>query len=356
MAFDILGMMIIGVDTGCLSVKEETAKVGVFNATVNLLLHLIKLEKKNKYFLYSFKKIDSQLLKKFGPRVKNVVAGPPFGWRYFGLPKSLRKTKPDVFLAPSQALPVFNYSPSIVFVHDLAFELFPELYGGRASRLSRLTKHAVKNARAIIADSYSTKEDLVKIYKVSKEKIKVVHLGVEEIFKPQLKENIEKIRRKYRLKKPYFLFVGAFKPIKNIDRIIKACKKFESHELVLVGGKSGVRDRVRVLGYVPREDLPSLYSGASVFISPSLYEGFGLPLVEAMSCGTPVVASNTGSVPEVVGKAGVLLNPISVDDIAAGLKKAINRREQLAKLSLTKARKFSWDKAAREVLQIIDQI
>lgn len=363
-----LRVMRIGIDGGSLAIKNERQKLGVYQATLNLLLHLAKVDPKNEYWLFSFAEIEKKTFRELGPRIKPVMARPSFGWRYFGLPLGLLKKKPDVFLGLSQALPTVSFCPTIVVVYDLAFEFFPESYPEFGKRLKKITRHALKKANRVVAVSQATKKDLIKIHQIPEEKIKVIYLGCDSVFRPQPKPRVKKIREKYGLKDGYFLFVGSFKPIKNVPRIIEAFSKFlkkseKPYQLVLVGsdiwldkriGKLG--ERVKNLGYLPKKDLPAIYSGAAAFISPSLYEGFGLPLLEAMACGVPVVTSNAGSMPEIVGEAGILVDPLNVGSIADGLQRALKRRKDLIELGLKRAKKFSWQKSAREFLDLIKEI
>lgn len=366
--------MKIGIDAGCLVVTDKRLKVGVYQLTFSMLRELGKIDENNRYLLYSFQPIAKEILGEFGPQMKNIVVGPKLGWRYFGLPKKLLFDRPDIFIGPSQALPIFTYCPSVVIVHDLSFEHFPACYPDSLQRLRTLTTNAVKKADKIVAVSNSAKKDLIKIYHVPPEKITVVYEDYNPLIKRQSQESVKKVKRKYKIEGDYFLFAGSLKRIKNVPRILeafagflKAAKK-KDFFLVLAGGdlwpdpeidgtiqRLKLEKRVKKLGFVEDEDLSALYSGAIAFISPSLYEGFGLTLLEAMVCGCPVIAGNGGSQPEVVGKAGVLVDPQSVAEISSALLKISTDtlfRSGLIRAGLERATLFSWEKFAKEIYKI----
>jgi len=329
--------MKIGVDAGCLAIKNQNQKTGVYQMAFNLLTNLAKIDEKNQYELYSFAPIElpASLRKS---QMKNVVLRPARGWRWLALPQYLRRHPPDVFLGLSQALPVSCPCPAVIIVHDLAFERWPEFYS-HAERLKRVTRSAVKKAAKIITVSQATKKDLIRLYGLPAAKIKVAHEGCNrKIFKPRPGP-----------KKPYFLFVGADKPIKNIVGLKKAFAKTGlDYRLILVGSNS----------FVSQAKLVRLYQQATALASPAFYEGFGLPLVEAMACGCPVIAGQGGSQPEVVGQAGILVAPENYQALArAMIRVAQNKqqREKMIRKGLKQAQKFSWSEFARNVLQTINE-
>lgn len=357
--------MKIGVDAGCLGVKDERLKLGVYQFTCQMLRELGNIDRQNQYLLYSFYPINSKLMAQFGLRIKNIIVRPTCGWNYLALPIRLLKDKIDFFIGPSQSLPAFLACSSIVIVYDLMFERFPEFYPESLGQLRRITKLSVKKATKIIAVSKATKKDLIDFYQVPKEKIMVQYRGCDPIYKPQ---QVVKIKHRY------FLFVGAFKKTKNIPRILEAYAQFlkkskKYFDFVLVGSdrwldreisqtikKLDLKNKVKFLGFVPEKKMPALYSGALAFVSPSLYEGFGLTNLEAMSCGCPVIAGNTGATPEIVGNAGLLVNPESVSEISDAMFKIASSptfRLKLSRAGLSRSRQFSWSKFGREVFDII---
>ena len=248
-------------------------------------------------------------------------------------------------------------------------------------QLRNWTGYSIKKAAKIITISQSSKADIVKYYKVPDEKVVVTYPGVEEEFKPQPKEKIEAVKIKYRISGEYILYVGTLQPRKNLTGLIEAFKKItqnselrtQNFQLVIVGKKGwqygqifkkvqelNLEDKVIFTGFVKDADLQALYSGAKCFINISLWEGFGIPVAEAMACGLPVVVSNTSSLPEVAGGAGILVNPESVNEIAAGIAKILNLSTSdygnLKKKSITQAAKFSWEKCARQTLEVLENV
>ena len=369
--------MTVGIDAACLSVKEKQLKAGVYYLAYNLLKQISFLDKKNQYLLYSFSPIPGEILYSFSKHMKNKVLLPEKFWMSLRLSWEMFLKKPDIFLGLGQALPFYHPSKNIVFVYDLAFESYPECYPGSCRRLSRQTKYSTVHADKVIAISNSTKEDLIKLYGVKKEKIEVIYPGFDLSFSPQSKNKIEKIRIKYKLNKPYFLFVGSLKPIKNVPAIIEAFAGFikktkKDYELVLSGSdfwldeniskrveRLRLKTKVRNLGYVSKKDLPALYSGAFAFVSPSLYEGFGMPLLEAMACGVPVITSNLGSMPEVVDKAAILVDSKKFKQIKNAmlkLDKDRKLRERLIKKGLIQSNKFSWKKFTCSIFKTINDL
>ena len=369
--------MIIGVDAACISVKEKQLKAGVYYLAYNLLKQISLLDTKNQYLLYSFSSISGEALYNFGKHMENKVLLPKKFWMSLRLSWEMFLKKPDIFLGLGQALPLYHPSKNIMFVYDLAFEGYSECYSGSCHRLSRQTKYGITHADKIIAISDSTKEDLIRLYGVKKERIEVIYPGFDPLFSPQSKRKIEKIRMKYKLKKPYFLFVGSLKPIKNVPAIVEAFAGFikktkKDYELVLVGSdfwldenilkkieKLKLKTKVKSLGYVSKKDLPALYSGAFAFVSPSLYEGFGIPLLEAMACGTPVITSNLGSMPEVVDKAAILVDSKDskqIKDAMLELDEDKKLRQRLIKKELLQSKNFSWEKFAFSVFKVINNL
>jgi glycosyltransferase involved in cell wall biosynthesis len=225
----------------------------------------------------------------------------------------------------------------------------------------------------VIAISGTTRDDLVRHEGISPAKITVVHHGHGRHFQPAASAAIEMVRQRYTLAGPYLLFVGTLQPRKNLERLLAAFDRVAASEpsltLVLVGaigwqperltnalGALAARDRVKVLGFVDDADLPPLMSGALALAFPSLYEGFGLPALEAMACGTPVLTSTTSSMPEVVGDAGLLVDPLDVNAISAGLTRLVRDdalRAGLRQRGLARAATFTWERAARETLAVL---
>lgn len=349
--------MIIGVDGGCLGIRDKHQQTGVWRFAVEILSSLTHKDKDNQYLLYSFEKIPPNVLGRFGKKVKNIVLKPQKYWLSGRLSAESLMQKPDLFLGLSQALPFYHPYPSIVFVHDLAFEKFSQAYGDNYKRLSRQTKFAVKHADKIVAVSKATKGDLVKLYGVAENKIEVIYHGVSK--------NFEQGKHK-KTKKPVILFVGTLKPVKNIKKLMAAFKIFNRkmknrYQLVMAGAnelKIQSDEEVKVIGFVDDKDLPSIYTAAEIFLSPSLDEGFGLPIAEAMACGLPVVTSDIPSSHEIAGSAALYADPENINDISEKLCLLATDKKLAKKLGqegIKRAKMFTWEKSAEKLLGIINQ-
>lgn len=236
---------------------------------------------------------------------------------------------------------------------------------------------SAKRASAIIADSESTRRDILRVVPIAPQKITAVPLGVSNVFKPMRTPGaFEEIRRRYQLPARIILCVGELQARKNLPTLIRAYGRLVqqglTHSLVIAGRKGwmydelfqavqslNLTDRVIFTGYVPEQDLPLLYNVADVFVYPSLYEGFGLPVLEAMACGIPVVTTNVSSMPEITGDAGVLVDPYDVDSMADAIRRVVVDREIHAELEckgLERARMFSWERTAKETVAVYERI
>jgi glycosyltransferase involved in cell wall biosynthesis len=274
--------------------------------------------------------------------------------------------------------PAFGYRRSVITVHDLNFLYYPQFLTAESRRYyNEQIAWAVRRADHILADSDATKSDLASLLDVPLEKVTVVHLGINPAFRPLPETEARQVATKYGLEPEYLLFVGTLEPRKNLPGLLQAYRLLLDAEgttapLVMVGGKGWLYDevferveelrltkRVRFLHSVPDTDMPGLYNAASVLTTPSFYEGFGFPALEAMACGTPAVVSDRASLPEVVGEAGLLVNPDDPEDIAQALARVLTEgplREQLREKGLAQAARFTWEKAARETLTVYQSV
>jgi glycosyltransferase involved in cell wall biosynthesis len=300
-------------------------------------------------------------------------------WLLGYLPFRLRALRTDVYHGPAVFLPHVKLGfRTVVTIHDLVSFLFPETVPRKYSLYMRLmTRLAARSADRIIAVSEATKADLVETLRVPPAKITVIHEAVgPEFARPLLPEAIETVIRRYGLRRPYCLFVGNLEPRKNLPTLIEAFagvrRRLGSTQLVLAGTRAwlhagifraveqhGVGDAVVFTDYVPLGDLPALYAGATCFVFPSLYEGFGLPVLEAMAAGAPVVAARAGSIPEVAGDAALLVDARAPGELATAIEAVLTDpalRERLVARGHARALRFEWNTVARQTLAVYDAV
>ncbi len=296
----------------------------------------------------------------------------PRVWTHLRLSLEMVRRPPDLLFVPGHVLPAFRPRRTLVTIHDLGYLRFPDCHPPRQRLYLRLsTAWNARVASAILVDSRATQTDLVAAHNVPISKSTVVYPGVGAMFRPQPDAVIEAARSRLGLPGRYLLFVGTLQPRKNLLRLLKAHAAVpEAPDLVLVGRPGwlsrpileyaeSLADRVHLLGPLSDEDLPPVLSGATALMIPSLYEGFGIPALEAMSCGTPVLASTTSSLPEVVGEAGILVDPLSIDAIAAATRRLCTDsglREELGRRGRARARHFTWAAAARKTLSVMEAL
>jgi len=285
----------------------------------------------------------------------------------------------DLFHSPDFVLPpVWGRVPSLLTVHDLSFLHYPRTFTpALVNYLNRVVPRSIRRATHILADSEATKNDLVELWQVAPQKVTVLYSGVDRRFRPIThKRQLRPVRQKYGLGQgPYLLSVSTIQPRKNYQMLIRAFKPVAGrwpHKLVIAGGKGwlydevlaeverqGLAGRVHFAGFVADEDLPALYSDADLFLFPSLYEGFGLPVLEAMACGVPVITSAASSLPEVAGQAARQLPPEDEAAWSEAIDTLLQDREERAHLvaaGFLQARRFAWEKSARQLRQVYRQL
>lgn len=287
------------------------------------------------------------------------------GWEQVGLPRMIRQDRLDLFHGAAFSLPARLPVPGVVTIHDLGFWRWPEQVPRRRGMyLARAVMSAVKQAERVIAVSEATKRDVVEILGVEPERVDVTPLGVDARFRRPAGEEIVTFRQANELARPYILAVGTREPRKNLPALIRAFAAVKDeipHDLVHAGGagwlpdeldlaiaEADLGDRLRFVDFVPHDELPLWYSAADCFVIPSLYEGFGLPLLEAMACGVPSIASNRSSLPEVAGDAAYLCEP-DTDAVAAALTTVLHDaelRQQLREAGPERATQFTWHRTA----------
>jgi glycosyltransferase involved in cell wall biosynthesis len=270
--------------------------------------------------------------------------------------------------------------PTVVTVHDLTFKTRPETRGDLISRFhwEFFGVRGARRADHVITISQNTQRDIQHFLNVPEERISVIYEAAASIFRPVEPESARiTARGKYGIEGRYILFVGTLEPIKNLSRLIEAYalarqRGMTEPSLVVVGQKGwqfadifarverlGLQDEIVFTGFVPDEDLPALYSGADVFVMPSLYEGFGLPVLEAMACGTPVLTSDVSSLPEIASDAAILVNPMDVDALAEALERVCGDdylRQNMRLAGLARAAQFSWRRCAEETREVYRRV
>lgn len=357
--------MKVAIDVRMLSPKAH----GLSRYLKNILNQFFTISKEHKFFIlhnedpvylgsqgYTFKKLHS---KKFslGEQVE--------------IPWVLSGIKPDVFHAPSIAVPLLQNFPTVITIHDLIPFIFPEYYPRQALLYLPLLKAAVKKAKIIIVSSVATKEDVNRILNVPFDKMRVIPDAAEEIFNLRVKPEEDKaVLEKFKIKRNFFLSVVNQRPHKNLKGLLEAFLKFKEKEyqLVVVGSigddirrfaeKEALNEKVLFFGHISDSELASLYRSSFAFIFPSLYEGFGLPPLEAMACGAAVICSGASCLPEVMGDAGLTIDPkkpSSMTEAMEALIKNSSLRESLRVKSVKRASLFSWKNTAELTLKAYEE-
>ncbi len=367
--------MLIGIDASRAVVAEAT---GTEVYSQELIRALLRLGEEANFRLY-FNCPPSPGLFPDGANWEAVVRSWPRLWTHLRLGWEVVRHPPDVLFIPSHVLPVLHPARSVVTVHDLGYLYHPWAHP-LASRLylDYATRYGAHSASHLITLSQNTRQDLAERYGVPPGKVTVVYPGCGVQFRPvEDAGRIASVKAKYAIEGDYLLYVGRIQPRKNLARLLTAFWLFGERKgrgpvLVLAGTKGwlageilgrlrelDLEDGVHLTGYVPKEDLPPLYGGALAFLFPSLYEGFGFPLVEAMACGVPVMASDASSLPEVAGGAALLVDPLDVEAMAAGIERVLEDEElrgELVAKGLARAEEFSWEKCARETLAVLARV
>lgn len=351
--------MIIGIDGNEANLEN---RVGVNQYAAELLCALKKLPEAqvHEWLIY----LQSRPLPHL-PKARQ-------GWKYvitdcgmLGKIKAAWSTKPNVYFAPTHYLPPLLPCKSVMSVMDLGYLNFPKQFRKRDFiQLKYWTTASLRWSNAVLAISQSTRDEIIKNYPWAKNKITVTYLGYDK----------EKYKYTKVKKQEHILYVGTLKPSKNVEGLVEAYARLNTNLKLVIAGKKGwlynsifekvknlgITDRVEFLGFVDERKKLELLTRAKVFVSPSFTEGFGIPALEAMAVGTPVVVSNIGSYPEVVGKAGVMVDPYDVQSITDGINKVVSastlQYTEMVKQGLLQAAKFSWEKTAKETLELLENV
>jgi len=376
--------MLIGIDT---NQANKDIKSGVEWYTYHLIENLKKISQDEKYKhirfrLYSSRPLTGELAKlpaNFESRVLKWLPNVTWNlWTQVRLSIELKLQPPDIFLAPGYTLSLLHPKKSAVVIHDLGFKHFPDYYPKLIGQYYKfITWYSIKTAWQVLVPSNYTKQDIIKQYDYPADRIFVTHLSYDKnlYFPVNNKDLIISTLERFNIKKPYLLFIARLTRKKNILGVIKAFHqikklgKYPDLQLVLGGQKqigwneaekyitkNNLDDDIKILGYVPEVDKSVLMSAAEAFLFPSFFEGFGIPVLEAMACGTPVVTANTTSLPEVAGEAALLVNPFNIDNIAQAIEKILTDKDlsqSLSQKGIVRVQEFSWKKTANKTLNIL---
>ena len=360
--------MLIGIDANEANVSS---RVGTGEYTYRLLNYFYKNTSHDFHLYLSNPPLSDMPVERDGWHYH--ILRPSKAWTRFALPLYLATHPPhDIFWNPAHYLPPFTRCPSVVTIHDLAYEFYPDLFlSDDLYKLKSWSRRSVKMANHVIAVSNSTKKDLVNLYDLPPEKITVIHNGFDNsVFNTTSKVSTQFLSSHKLKAQEYLLFVGTLQPRKNVIKLIQAfhlMKEDGYKGKLVIAGKIGwladetlqvikssqYHDSILLTGYIDEDVKVALYRHAAAFILPSLYEGFGVPAIEAMACGCPVAVSDNSSLPEVVGDAGLIFNEADPVDIKESVNKILSKRSSWVKKGLSRAAAFSWEKSAQETLKVL---
>jgi glycosyltransferase involved in cell wall biosynthesis len=364
----------IGINAHLLSPKSGYRRAGIHQYIAQLLRHLPRLNGRTEYLIYT--QDNNAIPRRAGNRI--IPSSLPTEKRLFRIlweqsawPIQAARVGVDLLHSMAFVTPILTRIPTIVTVYDLSFVHFPEKFPtSQRLYLQTQTARSVKQAQRVITISEATRKDLYRHFNVPLEKIDVIFPGVEPHYQQLPQESLNTFRDEKNLHKPFILHVGTLQPRKNIPVLLEALAALKNQdiELILAGGKGwlydqifsqikdlGLADQVRFTGYVRDEELPFWYNAAKVLVFPSVYEGFGMPIIEAMACGTPVIAAHTSSIPEAGGEAALYFEPHDVEKLTQQLAEIFENDDLLHNMrqsGFMQSRKFSWERAGSETVRI----
>ncbi len=369
--------MLIGIDASRAALAQRT---GTENYALYLIRAMIAQGRAHRFRLYFNQRPASDLFVQSEQVEWRVIPFPRL-WTHARLAWDVWRDPPDVLFVPSHVLPLVHPRRCVATVHDLGYLHYPQMHTPAARwYLDWSTRFNARVARRIIADSQATRDDLIHFYHTPADKIVVAYpAGVEDYAPVVDPQTLDRIRERYHTGRDYFLYVGTLQPRKNLETLIRAFSRLvaqgslpTSVKLVLVGKRgwyyeslaelvraTALEERIVFTGYAPAKDLPALLSGAIAYVLPSWYEGFGLPVLEAMACQTPVICSNVSSLPEVAGDAALLFDPHSIEELAGMMRRLYKDealRRELVRRGSGQVSRFSWRQCARQVLDALEAV
>jgi glycosyltransferase involved in cell wall biosynthesis len=367
------GAIQVGVNAHLLSCAENYRSAGISWYSQNLLRHLPEADPAVRYTAFVGEK-RYEGVSGLHVRVSRLPTHRPpvrIFWEQVVQPWALRQAGVDLVHGLALVGPLLDSHPLVVTIHDLSFLRYPQNFQTlKRLYLTLFTRLSVRRARRVIAISESTRRDIVEQYRVLPETVDLIYYGSDPAFRPLPEEHVARFRSEQGLPARFILFVGTLEPRKNVVRLIEAYARLPGSDrppLMLIGGKGwlyetvfarveelGLSAEVHFVGYVPGDRLPLWYNAAELFVYPSVYEGFGLPPLEAMACGTPVITSTVSSLPEVVGTAGLLVNPDDTEALTAAMHRVLqdsDERNRMRTAGLAQAQRFSWADCARRTVE-----
>lgn len=381
--------LLIGIDA---SRAVGSQRTGTEAYAYHLIRELISLAAKRAHRLrLYFNRAPAEGLFPFAKHVEPVIMPFPRLWTHLRLGWELRRSPPDVFFTPAHVIPLTFRGPAVATVHDLGYRMFPQAHTRfQVAYLHWSTRHNALRSRRVLADSEATKRDLARYYDVKAEKISVVYPGVDPTLEPVNDETVlARTRRRYGINPPYLLYLGTLQPRKNLVRLVDAYVESGVSQQLVLAGKAGwlsepilekvfsvqsplsnaqssvsalqstISSRIHITGYVAEEDKAALLSGATALLFPSLYEGFGLPVLEAQLCHTPVLCADTSSLPEVAGDGALLVDAQDTREIGRGIRRLVEEeglRKSLVAAGKENARGFTWERCAQQALDVLEEV
>ncbi|MCX7785255.1 MAG: glycosyltransferase family 4 protein [candidate division WOR-3 bacterium] len=355
---------------------------GMGNYVFNIIKHLSRLSLSNHFLVFKRPNLFSEY-NLTNVCFKEIKLPLPLRilWEHLCLPSKLKKEEVDLFWGPSNFLPPRKVCLYVVTIHDLSSFTLPETYSYLRRRYyQEIITTSVRLSDFIITDSEASKRDMLTYFNMAKDKIRVIYCGLNEIFfNPPSQESWQVIKNKYHLPEEYLFTLGVLEPKKNTTRLLLAYAQLKNNlsflpPLVIGGSRRYgwknsslfrmvkelcLTDSVIFTDFIEQNDLPLIYANARIFVFPSLYEGFGLPVIEAMACGVPVITSNTSSLPEIAGDAAIFVNPYDVNEISQAIKQVLTNehlQNELREKGIENAKRFSWKNTASGVLEVLEKV